>query len=117
VQEQKAKEKALDRRDEKHRKRTTGFPDSRVFRSLSLVMQFGINMLVPIAMTTILGYWLDQKLGTRFLVILFFFIGAIAGFQNIYRMAMRIGTGEDAASDEQAPDDTKGRAGDDREKK
>ena len=105
----------MDRRDRKTRKRTEGLPDSRVLRSLSLVMQFGINMLVPIAMTTILGYWLDQKLGTRFLVILFFFIGAIAGFQNIYRMAMKIGTGEDGASDERTPDDTKRRK-DDRRK-
>ena len=72
------------------------------------------QILDPIISDTVLGYWLDQKLGTRFLVILFFFIGAIAGFQNIYRMAMKIGTGEDAASDERTPDDTKHRSGDDR---
>ena len=61
-----------------------------VYRSLALVMQFGINMLVPICAMTALGIYLDRKLGTSYLVILLFIVGAIAGGQNIYRMAKRI---------------------------
>ena len=61
-----------------------------VYRSLALVMQFGINMLVPICAMTALGIYLDRKLGTSYLVILLFILGAIAGGQNIYRMAKRI---------------------------
>lgn len=61
-----------------------------VYRSLALVMQFGLNMLVPICMTTAAGIFLDKKLGTSYWVIILFFVGAIAGGQNIYRMAKRI---------------------------
>lgn len=71
----------------------------QVYRSLALIMQFGINMLVPIVLMLWLGMYLDRKLGTSWLCILFFFLGAIAGFQNIYRMAKSVyapGKTEDA---------------------
>ncbi len=55
-----------------------------VYRSLTMIMQFGINMLVPIFMCTFLGIFLDKLLHTSFLVIILFFMGALAGFRNIY---------------------------------
>lgn len=64
--------------------------DKSVYRALVLIMQFGINMLVPIGFMSWLGILLDRKCGTSFLMVLFFFIGAIAGFQNIWRMAKSI---------------------------
>lgn len=64
--------------------------DKSVYRSLALVMQFGINMVVPIAMMTALGIWLDGKFGTSYIVIILFFVGAAAGGQNVYRMAKKI---------------------------
>ena len=64
--------------------------DRSVYRSLVLISQFGINMLVPIWIMLWLGLWLDDKFGTSWLTILFFFIGAIAGGQNSYRMAKKI---------------------------
>lgn len=70
-------------------KRKKGF-DKSVYHSLTLITQFGINMLVPIGMMTWLGVYLDKKLGTSYLVILLFFVGAIAGGQNVYRMAKKI---------------------------
>lgn len=64
--------------------------DKSVYRSLSLVTQFGINMLVPICMMTALGIFLDNKFNTSFWMVILFFIGAIAGGQNIYRMAKKL---------------------------
>ncbi|MCH5275731.1 MAG: AtpZ/AtpI family protein [Lachnospiraceae bacterium] len=64
--------------------------DKSVYRALALITQFGINMLVPIFLLSFLGIWLDKKLGTSYLMILFFFIGALAGFRNIYVMAKHI---------------------------
>ena len=64
--------------------------DKRIFRSLALISQFGINMLVPIGLMLWLGIRLDERLGTSWLTILFFFIGAIAGGQNIYKMAKKM---------------------------
>ena len=61
-----------------------------VYKALSLITQFSINMLVPIFGCSFLGIFLDRKLGTNYLMIVLFFIGALAGFRNIYRMAATI---------------------------
>ena len=45
------------------------------FRYLILVTQIGFSVIVPTVLMTLLGIWLDGKLGTRFLVI----IGAVLG--------------------------------------
>lgn len=58
--------------------------DKSVFQSLIMVTQFGIHMLVPIILCTFLGIFLDKRLGTSFLAILLFFMGAAAGFRNIF---------------------------------
>ncbi len=67
-------------------KRKNGY-DKSVFQSLSMITQFGINMLVPIGLMSYLGLYLDRRFGTSYLVILLFFVGAVAGGRNIYRMA------------------------------
>lgn len=64
--------------------------DKSVYNSFVMITQFGINMIVPICMMMALGIWLDSKLNTSYWVIIFFFVGAIAGGQNIYRMAKKI---------------------------
>lgn len=70
--------------------------DRIVFQSLAMVTQFGLNMIVPICMMSALGVWLDGKLGTSWLTILFFVLGAVAGAQNVYRMAKRMYSAEDS---------------------
>ncbi|MBR1703001.1 MAG: AtpZ/AtpI family protein [Lachnospiraceae bacterium] len=64
--------------------------DKSVYRSLALITQFGINMLVPIGMLTALGIWLDGKFDTSYWTVLLFFVGAVAGGQNVYRMAKAV---------------------------
>lgn len=58
-----------------------------VFRGVTLIIQFGINMLVPILLCTFLGMFLDRIFGTSIIVIVLFFLGAVAGFRNIYIFA------------------------------
>ncbi|MDE6713118.1 MAG: AtpZ/AtpI family protein [Lachnospiraceae bacterium] len=65
------------------------------FRMLTLITQFGINMLVPIFLCFFVGYYLDKKIGTSYLMIVFFFIGALAGFRNIYIFARRMTKDDD----------------------
>ena len=45
------------------------------FKYLILVTQIGFSVIVPSVLLTLLGMWLDKKLGTHFLVI----IGAVLG--------------------------------------
>lgn len=61
-----------------------------VYQSLVMITQFSIHMLVPIFLCTFLGIYLDKWLDTGFCVIILFFMGALAGFRNIYIYAKQI---------------------------
>ena len=64
--------------------------DNSVYKALTFFSQFTINMLVPIFMCSLAGFGLDKWLGTSFFVIILFFIGALAGFRNIFILAKRV---------------------------
>lgn len=55
-----------------------------------MISQFGINMLVPIFLCTFLGIFIDDKCGTSFWAVILFFIGAAAGFRNVFHFAKKI---------------------------
>ena len=55
-----------------------------------MIGQFGINMLVPVFLCSFAGIFLDRKLGTDFLMIVLFFVGAVAGGYNVYRFSRQI---------------------------
>ena len=62
----------------------------QVMDALVLVFQFGINMIVPIFLCCMLGIWIGKKTGISWMMIPFFFVGALAGFTNIYKMARKV---------------------------
>lgn len=64
--------------------------DKNVYRSFAMVTQFGINMLVPICIMSALGIYLDRRFDTSFWMVILFFVGALAGGKNVYRMARQI---------------------------
>ncbi len=64
--------------------------DRQVWDALIMVLQFGINMIVPILLCTLFGAWIGQKTGRTWIAVPLFFIGALAGFTNVYRMAKRL---------------------------
>lgn len=55
-----------------------------------MITQFGINMLVPIFLCSFVGMFLDRKLGTSVWTVALFFVGALAGFTNVFRFARKI---------------------------
>lgn len=61
-----------------------------VYHALTMITQFGVNMLVPIFLCSFIGIYIDRKFGTSFWMILLFFIGALAGFRNVYVFARKI---------------------------
>ena len=72
----------------------------KVFQSLTLILQFGLNMIVPIVMCTLLGAWLGKKYGMPIITVPLFIMGALAGFNNIFKMAKKIyGQGNEGKRD------------------
>lgn len=64
--------------------------DRSVYQALTMIGQFGINMLVPVGMCSFVGMILDRKLGTNFIIIILFFFGAVCGGVNVYRFCKQI---------------------------
>lgn len=62
----------------------------KVFQSLTLILQFGLNMIVPIVLCTMLGAWIGKKYDIPVITVPLFVMGALAGFTNIYKMAKKI---------------------------
>ena len=75
---------------------------SKVYQSFALVTQFGITMLVPIALCSFLGWYLDKRLETDFLFVLLFFVGALAGFRNVYILARKVYEKKDSTCEDYA---------------
>lgn len=59
-------------------------------QAYTYILQFSINMIVPIFACTFFGYWLDGKFGTSFLVIIGFFLGAVSGGTSIYKISKKM---------------------------
>ena len=70
-----------------------------VYQSLAVITQFGINMLVPIFLCSFAGLYLDRRLGTAFWFVLLIFVGALAGFRNIFILAKKIYEGDQKDED------------------
>lgn len=64
--------------------------NKQIFDALIMVFQFGINMIVPIFICTLLGVWIGKKTGMDWITVPLFFLGALAGAYNIYRMAKKL---------------------------
>lgn len=61
---------------------------SNVIKAASMVSQFGINMIVPIVLCVAVGVWLGDKFDMDWIVIPLFFMGALAGYTNIFKTAL-----------------------------
>lgn len=72
-----------------------------VYKSLAMISQVGITMLVPIFLCCMLGLFLEDSFRLPAFVPLFF-LGAVAGMRNVYVMLSAI-----YKEDEKKKDDRK----------
>lgn len=57
-----------------------------IIKILSMLIQFTLVMLVPTVGLFFLGMFLDNLLGTSFLSMIFFFVGAAGGMCGVYKL-------------------------------
>ncbi|MCR5097634.1 MAG: AtpZ/AtpI family protein [Lachnospiraceae bacterium] len=60
-----------------------------VFEMLTLIMQLGISMLVPIMMCTLIGVWLGKRAESNVIPVVGFVIGAVAGLESVYKIVKK----------------------------
>ncbi len=60
-------------------------------KGVSFGFRIGVELVSAIAVGTIIGIFVDKYLGSKpFGLIIFFILGSMAGFLNIYRVMRRI---------------------------
>lgn len=57
--------------------------------TFALVIQIGLNMIVPILGLTVFGAWLGEKVSQNWVAIPFFILGALAGGTSVYRLVRK----------------------------
>lgn len=62
---------------------------NEVLDMLILILQIGITMLVPIFMCTLAGAWFGARFHMKWIAVVAFFLGAAAGFRNVYRLVKK----------------------------
>ncbi len=60
-----------------------------VFRSLSMITQLGVSVMVPVFMCIFFGVMIDKYFGTS-TILIFLILGIGAGMRNAYIMATKI---------------------------
>ncbi|MFQ9511496.1 MAG: AtpZ/AtpI family protein [Lachnospiraceae bacterium] len=55
----------------------------RIARSLALITQLGISVLVPVILSTLIGLWIDRRFGTV-LTIPLLILGILGGAKSAY---------------------------------
>ena len=60
--------------------------DPKVGKTLALISQLGINMIVPILLMGWLGNWLDGKFSTQIFFPICILLGIAGGFRSVYSL-------------------------------
>lgn len=83
----------------KNRKNEKKKEDRQIVEAFVMVLQFGIYMMVPIGMCVAAGVWIGNKTGAVWMVVPLFFVGALAGGTNIYKMSKKLLRSEEDAGE------------------
>ncbi len=74
----------------KRRKTKAGSEDQG--QGLAFAMRIGVEIVAALIVGVAIGYFLDQWLGTKpWFLLLFFVLGAAAGFMNVFRVVGGLG--------------------------
>ena len=64
-------------------------------QAIVMITQLSINMLVPVFMCLFIGIWLDKRLSTGWLTLVFLILGIMGGIRGVYSLIHNILKQED----------------------
>ena len=69
-------------------------------QAIVMITQLSINMLVPVFMCLFIGIWLDKRLGTGWLTLVFLILGIMASIRSMFITLKPLLKGEREKKDE-----------------
>ena len=88
------------------RKRDDEKNKREIFKALSLILQIGLSILVCMAMSMGIGYYLDKLFNTRFIILIFMVIGFLASIRSMLVLTGKYKPGQMNKDEEQKEDQT-----------
>jgi F0F1-type ATP synthase assembly protein I len=88
------------------RKRDDEKNKREIFKALSLILQIGLSILVCMAMSMGIGYYLDKLFNTRFIILIFMVIGFLASIRSMLVLTGKYKPGQMHKDEEQKEDQT-----------
>ena len=88
------------------RKRDDEKNKREIFKALSLILQIGLSILVCMAMSMGIGYYLDKLFNTRFIILIFMVIGFLASIRSMLVLTGKYKPGQMNRDEEQKEDQT-----------
>ncbi|MCR4604709.1 MAG: AtpZ/AtpI family protein [Eubacterium sp.] len=76
------------------RKRDNKKANKEILQALSLILQIGLAILVCMAMSLGIGYYLDRLFNTRFIILIFMVIGFLASIRSMLVLTGKYKPGE-----------------------
>ena len=62
----------------------------KYLEGVAQITQVGLNMLIPILLFTILGNWVDKKVGGNGVILIVFILLGVGGsFMNLFRLVKK----------------------------
>ena len=67
------------------------YQDNKPISSIGTAFKMSTELVAHVAVGTIIGFILDKTFGTKpWLILLFFFVGVIAGIMNVFKTAKKM---------------------------
>ncbi len=67
------------------------YQDNQTTSTLGTAFKMSTELVAAVAVGTIIGFILDKTFGTKpWLILLFFFVGVIAGIMNVFKTAKKM---------------------------
>ncbi len=72
------------------KKRDKKQENKQIIQALAMVTQIGLSMLTCMGISLAIGYYLDQRLGTKCWVIIMLIIGILAAIRSLFILTGKI---------------------------
>ena len=75
--------------EEEKRQKRKPFVNQKIIRELSPYMNLGLQMAITIGLSTLAGWWLDQKFDTKpVLLVILALLGIVLAFYNFFKVVL-----------------------------
>ena len=90
------------------KKRDRKKDNREILRALAMITQIGLSMMTCMGVSFAIGYFIDQRCGTKFWVMIMLLIGIMASIRSLFILTGRISFTEESQNNKSEGDSDEG---------